>query len=111
MTLQELRRGVAIDGLEGGVGAGAAEPLSYLEATLAAGEVQRCPPAAGGGIDRDACTVQPLGDAEVAPGAGVVQRCLSSVVGGVDRGTRAMQPLSDGEVTLAAGEVQWLILT
>ena len=106
MTLQELRRGVAIVGLEGGVGPGAAEPLGYLEVTTVAGVVQRCPPIATGGVERGTRAVQPLSDAELAARAGLVQWCISTVVGDVERGVRAVQPLGDVEVILAAGVVQ-----
>eukprot|EP00964_Phaeocystis_antarctica_P009578 scaffold5212_cov61-Phaeocystis_antarctica.AAC.1 len=122
MTLQELRRGKAILGLEGGVGPGTAEPLSYFEVALPTGQVQRCISSVVGGVERGTRAVQPLGetevtllaageplgDVEVTSVAGEEQRCLPIVAGGVDRGTHPVQPLGDAEVTLPAGEVKWL---
>ena len=106
-ALQELRRGVAIAGPEGGVGPGAAEPLSYLELTTVAGDVQRCPSMGVGGVVRSTPTVHPLSEVEVTSVAGLVQWCNSIVVGGVESSARAVQPLGDVEVTLEAGLVQW----
>eukprot|EP00964_Phaeocystis_antarctica_P082029 scaffold51384_cov70-Phaeocystis_antarctica.AAC.2 len=109
-ALQELRRGGVV-GLEGGVGPGAAEPLSYLEVALPAGDVQRCLSPVGVGVEGGARAVQPLGDVEVTFEAGGVQRCPPLVVGGSDRGAHAVQPLGDAEVALAAGDMQWCITT
>eukprot|EP00964_Phaeocystis_antarctica_P007029 scaffold3807_cov62-Phaeocystis_antarctica.AAC.5 len=108
-ALQELCRGKAILGLEGGVGPGNAEPLSYLEFTIYAGEVQWCLPIVAGGVRRGTHAVQPLDDVEVALVAGEVQRCISVVVSGVDRSAFAMQPLSNAEEAVLASDEQWLL--
>ena len=89
-TLQDVRRGAARVGLEGGVGPGAAEPLSYLELTIYAGEVQWCLPIVARGVRRGARAVHPSSDVEVTLIAGEVQRCLSLAVGGVERGARTV---------------------
>ena len=72
-VLQELRRGVAMVVLEGGVGPDPAEPLSYLEVAIPAGFVQRCLSVVVGGVDRGTRAVQPLSDSEVALRAGEVE--------------------------------------
>ena len=73
VPLQELRRGAAGIGLEGGVGPGAAEPLRDVEVTPRASDVQWCISHVIGGVERGTHAVQPLRDVEVTPRAGNMQ--------------------------------------
>ena len=90
---QDLRRGLAIVGLESGIGPDAAEPIGSLELTEFTGKVQRCTSVFVGGVERGARAVQPLSYVEETPVAGGVQQCPSVGVGRVERGARAVQPL------------------
>ena len=108
MLLQELRRGAAGVGLEGGVGPGAAEPLRDVEVTPRASDVQWCLSRPVGGIERGAHAVKPLSEVEVTIQASKVQwgRTEALSGAGVDRRTSIVQLLHDVEVTLHAGFVQ-----